>query len=187
MYLMTSQHLETDVLLNGIDIKDKKCNNRYFRHLIYCPTAARCKHYWNNHFGNINWNLILTYYNKYVVNNKVNEVYFKIVHCIYPTNHILKKSDLSESCIFCGVFTETIAHLFCECLYVRLFWIEVEDVFHVLCGSRIKLQKQDIIFYYKDNDLVKCHVFIWNILIIFGKCYIHKCLKWSERTKYSPI
>ena len=65
-------------------------------------------------------------------------------------------------------------------VFVRLLWIDVEDVFHVLCGSRIKLQSRDIIFYYKGNDLDKYHVFILNLLILFGKFYIHKC-KWSER------
>ena len=52
--------------------------------------------------------------------------------------------------------------------------------FYVLCGSRIKLQNRDKMFYYESNDLVKCHVFNFNLLIVFGKCYIHKC-KWSER------
>ena len=41
----------------------------------------------------------------------------------------------------------------------------MEDVFHVLCGSRMKLQNIDIVFYYKGNDLDKCHVFILNLLI----------------------
>ena len=56
----------------------------------------------------------------------------------------------------------------------------MEDVFHVLCGSRIKLQNRDIIFYFKGNDFDKCHVFILNLLILYGKCYIRNC-KWSER------
>ncbi len=32
-----------EILLNGIDIKDRKCNNNFFRCLIHCPATFRCK------------------------------------------------------------------------------------------------------------------------------------------------
>lgn len=111
------------VLLNGIDIKDSKCNNKFFRCLVHCPATPRNKYFWNELFGNINWRLIWTYNNKYCINNKVFEIYFKIIHKIYPTNEFLKryKNDLSESCTFCKKDTETVLHLFFECMYVRSF------------------------------------------------------------------
>ncbi len=85
---------------------------------------------------------------------KVYEVHFEIAHLIYQTNYVLKRyrNNISESCTFCYSGTETILHLFYECIYVKLFWTEVEHVFESLCGFKIKLQKRDIIFFYEENE-----------------------------------
>lgn len=136
------------VLLNGVDIKDIKCNNKFFRCLIHCPATPRNKFFWNEHFENINWRLIWTYSNKYCINNKVYEIYFKIIHKIYPTNEFLKryKNDLSELCTFCKKDTETVLHLFFECMFVRFFWIDVEYLFNMLSGVKICIGKRDVFF-----------------------------------------
>jgi len=104
--------------------------------------------FWNEHFENINWRLIWTYSNKYCINNKVYEIYFKIIHKIYPTNEFLKryKNDLSELCTFCKKDTETVLHLFFECMFVRFFWIDVEYLFNMLSGVKICIGKRDVFF-----------------------------------------
>lgn len=170
-----------EILLNGINIKDKKCNNTFFRYLIHCPATFRCKYFWNNLFENINWKLIWTYNNKFCVTNKVNETYFKIIHMIYPTNLFLKryKNDLNDFCVFCGMIVESILHLFFECIYVKYFWIDIECLFGLLSGSKINISKRDVIFFCDKKDMDNSHNFMLNLLILLGKYYIHKC-KWSE-------
>ncbi len=75
----------------------------------------------------------------FLCTKKVYEVYFEIAHLIYPTNYVLKRyrNNISESCTFCYSGTETILHLFYECIYVKFFWTEVEHVFESLCGFKI--------------------------------------------------
>jgi len=121
--------LKTDILLNSIITKDNKCNNKLFRHVMQCSVNSRDRSYWNGLFDSINWETVWTYYKKFLINNKVHDVDFKMMHLIYPTNHLLKKyrSDLSESCILCNTETETIVHLFHECIDVRFLWIDVEN------------------------------------------------------------
>ena len=101
--------------------------------MLQCSTNSRAKSYWNGLFDRINWKLVWIYYKKYLINNKVNDVHYKMIHLIYPTNHFLKKyrPDLSDSCVFCKVETETIVHLFYDCIYVnsKFFWIDVENMF----------------------------------------------------------
>lgn len=174
---------QKEFFLDGINIKDFKCNNRFFRSLIHHPVTCRSKQYWRNIFGNLNWPLVWTYNNKFCITNKVTQVYFKIIHLIYPTNQFLQKfkKDLSDSCVFCNINTETIVHLFFDCIYTRFFWIDIENLFELFCGEKIKIQKKDVFFFHEENYFLKGHIFFLNLIILYGKFYIHKC-KWT-RTK----
>lgn len=109
-----------EVLLNSVDIKDSKCNNNFLK--MFDSLSCNDIYFIINIFGITlltilvgNWfGLIITN----TVNNKVSEIYFKIIHVIYPTNQFLKryKTDLSESYVFCTMDTETILHLFLMCV-----------------------------------------------------------------------
>ena len=75
-----------EILINGIEINNKRCNYIFFRRLVCCPVTPRSIFLGSEQFENIQLKLIWTYNNIYCINNKVNEVYFKIIHTIYATN-----------------------------------------------------------------------------------------------------
>ena len=75
---------------------------------------------------------------------------------------------------------QTIVHLFYDCIYVKFFWIDVENMFESLCGIKINLQKRDIIFYFEKKVMDQSHFSLLNLFILFRQYYVHKC-KWTER------
>lgn len=171
----------SEIFLDGLQFNNKKCNNKYLRQVVSNSSTPRCKFYWNNIFTNINWDKIWVYNDRYIVQNKIVEVYYKIIHLIYPTNMFMKRYiNKCDPCIFCNIEEENVLHLFYDCYVVRYFWCEVEHLFESLCGVGINLGKRDIFFYYFENNLDKKYVFLLNFLILYGKYYIH-CCKWSKR------
>ncbi len=67
---------------------------------------------------------------------------------------------------------ETVLFLFCLCMYVKFFWIDVEYLFTRLSGSKINIRKQDVIFEFDKKDTDKSHIFMLNLLILLGKFYM---------------
>lgn len=169
--------------INGVNITDKKVTNKLFRKMCQTFTTPQAKHKWSSEFRNINWKAVWNYYDKYCVTNKVKEISFKIIHLIYPSNELLLRRfrvDISENCSFCNDCSESIGHLFYECVCVRFFWLEIEFLFNMSFSKKVQLKKKDVIFFYENCEIDSERIFMLNIFILFGKFFIHKC-KWSKK------
>jgi len=82
--------------LNGIQLLDKKCNNKYIRRTLQSKNKVvpRGKFFWNSQLDDINWKKKKTWLlpHKFCISNKVKEVNLcKILHKIYRVNSIISK------------------------------------------------------------------------------------------------
>lgn len=112
-------------MLDGVELSDKKCNNKHIRrHLQKSNSIApRGMFFWNSLISEINWKKTWLIPHKYCISNKAKEVHFKLLHNIYPTNcFVAKFLDIDTCCSFCKQDTETIPHLFFNCPVTKRFW-----------------------------------------------------------------
>ena len=79
--------------LNGMELKDKKSNNRLIRQILQSKNKIipRGKFYSNLHLENITWKMTWLLPHQFCISNKVKEIHFKILHKIYPVNSIISK------------------------------------------------------------------------------------------------
>ena len=72
------------------------------------------------------------------VDNKTKDLQYKIVMRFVPTNKLLynMKKVNSQTCSFCHVETETIEHLFFNCIYVKDIWIYVFHELQKITGTQ---------------------------------------------------
>ncbi len=63
-------------------------------------------------------------------------------------------------------------HLFFHCIYIKIFWVDVEN-FIIR-----KHNKADKMIYVDDYGIEKDKAYIIQLLVIMGKFHIHK-MKWS--------
>ncbi len=56
---------------------------------------------------------------------------------------------MENSCDFCGVVKESVTHLFFQCIYSRLFWVDVSNFISRMFGTIIHIGMYDVIFLYK--------------------------------------
>ena len=91
--------------------------------------------------SSVGWKRIWLIGNKLLLNNKVKEVSFKIVHTIYLATNTLQRFglDIEYFCTFCNLQEETIGHLFYECLYCRILWYDVECFIRKKTGQKVQL------------------------------------------------
>ena len=149
--------------------------------MYHQTSTPQSKAIWNSKFENIKWKSVWTFSQKFFVTNKIKEVAFKILHLIYPTNHVVVRFGVVErGCVFCNHETETICHLFFECVYCQIFWSKVEQFYNVQTGSNIQLREKDVLFFYGNTASEHRKSYILNLLILYGKYCIHKC-KWSQK------
>lgn len=165
-----------NTLIGEICFTEKKGRNLKIRSLlienIACAPSAIS--YWNNLFDHLNWNIIWSLQQKFLLTNKVKEVSFKILHNIYPTKDFLKKkfsSNFDTKCIFCQNDTETLLHLFWSCNYTQQFW---KYIGLFISNKIVKgLSPKIVIFGFFEGDLNAC--FIINLILYLCRFYIHKC------------
>ena len=171
-------------LLDGIEIINKRCNNRHVREISQTKAQFIAKHRWNAIFTDINWNKVFVQSKNYCLTNKIREVSFKIVHRIYPCKILLKKMkrETDELCTFCKISEESLCHLFFDCNFSRSLWHEIESIFNKAVQVKISLDKKDILFIYEEKTpkLDNSKLYIMNLFIIQAKYYIHKC-KWANK------
>ena len=62
-----------------------------------------------------------------MVDNKVSEMQYKILHRIIGTKYLLYKMRKvpNMTCEFCNMYIESIEHLFFYCYVVKNFWFEI--------------------------------------------------------------
>uniref|UniRef100_A0A669DIK2 Reverse transcriptase domain-containing protein n=1 Tax=Oreochromis niloticus TaxID=8128 RepID=A0A669DIK2_ORENI len=157
----------------------KRKNNREIRTLFQkdrtcVPTAVA---YWNNLYQDLEWEKIWTLPSKFLLNNKVKEISFKVIHRFYPTRSFLVryKKDIDVNCTFCNCVKEDISHLFWSCLYTNLFWQEFCVFVVSLIFSEFSLCYEKILFGFFKYPMHRANEFyLINLLILLAKFHIHK-------------
>ena len=96
-------------------------------------------------------------------------VQFKIIHRIYATPSYVSNFDMNvnKTCAHCES-VNNLAHVFAECIKVKLFWICFEAWLNNIENVQIKLTTSDIIF-----GLHKKFDFLYNFCILHAKWWIH--------------
>ena len=62
----------------------------------------------------------------------------------------------------------------------RIFWSKVEEFYNVQTGSDIPLREKDVLIFHENSTSEHRKSYILNLLILYGKYYIHKC-KWNQK------
>lgn len=168
------------IFLEDLDILNKKCTNKDIRNIIVGNTTPPAQHVWGSLYGNIHWSKAWSVTDAYCLNNKIKEVTFKILHRIYPAKHVLQrfKLNIDYSCDFCGLHNETITHLFFECMYCKIFWIDVQNYLSKKIGQLIVLNAKDVCIYF-DQKTYSYVKFVVQLYILIGKYHLHK-MKWAN-------
>lgn len=76
--------------LQGAGITDKRCDNIFLRRISRSKRIPLAESIWSSVFHDIEWEKAFMISREYCVTNKVREVSFKMIHCIYPVSQILK-------------------------------------------------------------------------------------------------
>ena len=153
--------------------------------LLLKKETCHCENLWQNKLGKklheSTWkNIFLN-----TKETKLQEIQWKIIHNIYPTNILLNRMGLepSEKCEVCGV-TEFVEHLFFECKRIENFWETVENVINLRIGKHIALTKYNIILGIEQdanyNNYTKQEISIINNILIIAKFSISKSKKWKQ-------
>lgn len=170
-----------DIALEGVIITDKRWNNYFIRKLLteYSPISSRT--FWHSKFECIEWKYAWLLPKKYCITNKVREVHFKILHLVYPVKTLFLRfnDDADVRCDFCGTEKEDVVHLFFNCIYSKMFWIELEGLLYKCFGIKVYLFEKDVFFYFNREKLPPNETFVVNLLLIMGKYHIHK-QKWAK-------
>ena len=118
--------------------------------------------------------------NIYKVTNiaKYRSFQFRLIHRALVTNILLCKWGMmsSDQCSFCGMHTETIIHLLCECVQVKELWKKVLEYIEKRYGYQLdKLSNTAII----QNRITSRASDVENFICLITKQFIYsqRCLK----------
>ena len=104
------------------------------------------------------------------VDNKTKHLQYKIIMRFVPTNKLLYniKTVNSQTCSFCHVETETIEHLFFNCIHVKDIWIYVFHELQKITGLQFVLELNSCILgvYHTNIDNSR----IINTVMLLVKC-----------------
>lgn len=176
-----TQKIEKQVFIGQIDVTTKKCSNKFIRNNIQSASRPAAISHWNSVYGEIDFSRAWLVGKKLCINNKIEEVTFKILHNIYPAKKTLQrfKLDINYNCCFCDNEVETIPHLFYRCSYSKAFWINAQTFISDSTKQTIGLQESDILFnlkVIKDEEIS----LMTQVVVMLGKFHIHK-RKWSDQ------
>jgi hypothetical protein len=108
---------------------------------------------------------------KATVCSKLRSFQFMIVHRALVTNEFLYKCNIkySDKCYFCGEYSESIEHLFCDCIIIKRLWYEFSEKLLPHMDLQRYIEKQYIIFGINNEE----HNKLINHLFILVKRYIY--------------
>ena len=148
-----------------------KCFNK----MSGCDNKAKCKYNMKFNIDENAWNDIYILPFRVMVDNKLIELQYKILHRIIATNKLLHKMGKipTSTCDFCYMYVDTIEHLFFDCINVKNFWFQMMDKFNVFQNHHVTITCKDVLLYVDlyDDDLNE----IINILCLYGKKFIMLC------------
>lgn len=82
--------IDLNIKLDGVSILDRKCNNNFLRQICWPFRIPPAKSFWNSRVQDIKWEEAVVS-RRYSITNKIREVSFKIIHCIYPVNEVIRR------------------------------------------------------------------------------------------------
>jgi len=114
--------------------------------------------------------------------NSIKEMQYKVLHRYMPTNKLLHKMETIDSprCNFCNLYSETLEHLFYECIQLHTLWRYVANICSEWCNTVISFDCRDIILGYNVHENQTMNNMVINKLILYCKYYIVQC-KYSEK------
>ena len=147
-----------ELKLNGKPIS--KTNRKQIYQSLLSEEECICKGFWRSKYDKdthgSTWKNIF----KYIKETKLQELQWKIVHNVYPTNTLLNRMGIkpSENCEFCGE-RETVEHLFFSCDRIKNLWLEVGKIILIYTKKKITLTEHIVLlgieqdaFYSNLND-----------------------------------
>lgn len=171
------------MFIGDVDILKDKCNNKYIRNILktnYLPSSTV---FWSTKFKDINWKKVWSITNKFFISNKIKEVSYKILHRIYPVKEVIERFHLNieNLCEFCGVAKESITHLFFDCVYSKMFWVDVSNFISRMCEICIQIDLYDVVFFFVQDivDSKSKMFFLIQLFILLGKYHIH-VKRWTK-------
>ncbi len=147
--------VSSDIFLGETDITKNKCLHKYIRNLTLTVTLPSARFFRTSLYGDINWKKIWLTGDKFCLNNKVKEVFYKIMHRIYPAKKTLERFKIEYSCNLRGVEEETICHLFYHCMYTRIIWVDIQNYIRRKTKQTIEFEEKDIFVCFEDGSKEK--------------------------------
>ena len=170
------------MMYNGSTIELVTANEKhfkcFFRNIKKCKengVKAKAKHSDLHKIRDVEWSEIYRNPFDILVDNKIIDMQFKILHRIIGTNSLLykMKKETSPNCCFCNMYPESIEHLFFKCMNVKNFWFNLFDIVNRKVDSNtVPTCKSVILCMDTDDQLLKN---ILNIICLYGKMYIYSC------------
>ena len=115
----------------------------------------------------------------FIKETKLQEIQWKIIHNIFPTNILLNRMGIkdSEKCEFCGE-KDHIEHYFFECVNIAKLWPEIKQIITIETKIIFELNEKIILFGIeqdiKSNELTAREIRFINNIILIGKLSIIK-------------
>ena len=97
---------------------------------------------------------------------------YKVLNSIVYTNAKLCKIGYiaEDKCTFCKSESETLIHLFFNCVYSKLFWRNFEFYYYSVSNELLHLSLQDVLI---GIIAVQCHLL--NYFLLIAKLYLWNC------------
>ena len=106
--------------------------------------------------------------------NKTKDLQCKIIMRFVPTNKLLynMKKVNSQTCSFCHVETETIEHLFFNCIHAKDIWIYVFHELQKITGTQFVPELSSCILCVYDTNVDNYRI-INTVMLLVKMCIIH--------------
>ena len=164
-------------LFKGLDVSN--ANRKRIYQSFLSQESCYCEIFWVRKFNitlnESRWENLF----RFVKETKLQEIQWKILHNIFPTNVILNRMGIknSEKCYHCEE-KDHLEHYFYNCLKIKHLWTTVNQMITNKINRVIKLNEQIILLgIEQDNRFVELNFqeikFIKNIILI-GKLSIIK-------------
>ena len=154
-------------------------NRKQIYQLLLGKERCYCETFWERKFDTklheTTWGNVF----KFVKEIKLQELQWKILHNIFPTNILLKRMGItqSEKCDYCGE-NDLIEHYFYLCERNRNLWTKVNQKIRNKIGNEIQLNVKVVLFGIEQDEiydkLQASEVQFINNMLLIGKFSIIK-------------
>ena len=103
---------------------------------------------------------------------------YKVLNSILYTNFKLCKIGYiaDDKCTFCKSESETLIHLFFNCVYSKLFWKDFEIYYYSVSNELLHLSLQDVLI-----GIIAVQCPLLNYFLLIAKLYLWDCTRSQVR------